>query len=69
MWTTILLYILIFLLGFFFGLILPLMSISKAFKQTDADWVKESHNHNFEWDNGCHWHRSTFYRNFYGGKK
>ena len=47
MWTTILLYILIFLLGFFFGLILPLMSISKAFKQTDADWVQESHNHNF----------------------
>ena len=39
MWTTILLYILIFLLGFFFGLILPLMSISKAFRETYKKWV------------------------------
>lgn len=68
MWTTILLYILIGLLGFFLGAVLTLMAISKAFRQTDADWVQESHNHTAEWDNGCHWHRSTFYRHFYGEK-
>lgn len=69
MWTTILLYILIFLLGFFFGLILPLMNISKAFRETYKKWVDEEGYHNSSWDEGAVWFETTFYRIFYGGKK
>lgn len=69
MWTTILLYILIFLLGFFFGLILPLMSISRAFKETYQKWVDEEGYHDGSWDKGAAWFEKTFYRIFYGGKK
>ena len=69
MWTNILLYILIFLLGFFFGLILPLMSISIAFRETYKKWVDEEGYHNSSWDEGAVWFETTFYRIFYGGKK
>lgn len=69
MWTTILLYILIFLLGFFFGLILPLMNISKAFRETYQKWVDEEGCHDSSWDEGAAWFERTLYRIFYGGKK
>ena len=76
MWATILLYILIVLVfegnlafGFFFGLILPLMSISKAFRETYKKWVDEEGYHNSSWDEGAAWFEKTFYRIFYGGKK
>lgn len=69
MWTTILLYILIFLLGFFFGAVIPLMSISKAFRETYLKWLKEISYHDSSWDEGAAWYESTFYRIFYGGKK
>lgn len=67
-WTTILLYILIALLGFFLGTILPLMSVSKAFRKTDEAWVTKSSNYEDNWDDGCRWYRSMLYKNFYGGK-
>lgn len=68
-WTNILLYILIGLLGFFFGMVAPLMHISKAFRDTDREMSAECGTHSSNWCNGAYWFRAHFYRNFYGGKK
>lgn len=69
MWTIILLYLLIFVLGFFIGLILPLMNISDTFRKTYKKWIEEEGHHDSSWDEGVAWYENTFYRNFYGGKE
>ena len=69
MWTIILLYLLIFILGFFIGLILPLMNISDTFRKTYKKWIEEEGYHDSSWDEGAAWYENTFYRNFYGGKE
>ena len=69
MWTIILLYLLIFILGFFIGIMLPLMNISDMFRKTYQKWIEEEGHHDSSWDEGAAWYENTFYRNFYGGKE
>ena len=69
MWTIILLYLLIFILGSFIGLILPLMNIRDTFRKTYQKWIEEEGYHDSSWDEGAAWYENTFYRNFYGGKE